>query len=193
MVTVRPCSIIGGEREGRDEGRLGRPSRQRQDRDVRRQHTGQAERQRDQWQQQEARQAGPGREHDRHGTAQHDQIAMREVDRARGVQRQHEAERDQRIGHAQRQGIEDELEGDQCRLSPRAASLRRSPLGHSGRSLPRLPWTLMVCCGTEDVSTPLSRAGDLRQRCRDVAQDMIVNAPWARACPGSAARCGGAC
>jgi hypothetical protein len=38
---------------------------------------------------------------------------MGEVDRARGVQRQHEPERDQRIGHAQRQRVEDELKGDQ--------------------------------------------------------------------------------
>ena len=113
IVTVRRLLDHGGESDGRDEGRLGRPARERQDRDVRREHAGAGQGERDQRQQQETRQAEPRREQHRDRAAQHDEIAMREVDRARGVQREHEAQRHQRIGHAQRQGVQDELDGDQ--------------------------------------------------------------------------------
>ena len=54
------------------------------------------------------------------GAAQHDKIAVCEVDRAGGVQGENEAQRHQRIGHAQRRGVEQELNGDQCsRISVR--------------------------------------------------------------------------
>jgi hypothetical protein len=113
MVTVRPCSISAASAmvatNVASAGRRG----ERQDGEVRRQHAGQAEGQRHQRQQQRSGQAQPGCQQHGHHAAQHDQVAVREVHRTGGVEREHEAERHQRIGHAQRQRVQDELEGDQ--------------------------------------------------------------------------------
>jgi hypothetical protein len=182
-----------GERQGRDEGRFGRPSHQRQDRDVSGQHAGKRERQRHQRQQQETRHVEPRREQDRDRAAQHDEVAVREVDGTGRVQRQHEAQRDQRIGHAQRQRVEDELGGDQNGLSfpselENHLTLRSGPQGRvsKGGNPHR------SCCPSFETLAALAPQDEVSGLQRRVQRN-DPSAPWARACPGCAATSGDAC
>ena len=87
------------------------------------------------------------------GPAEHDKPAMGEVHGPRGVQRQHEAQRHQRIGHAQRQRVQDELER-QCSLGACLPRMRCSllitavmpePASSSTSAGPALTWRLISC------------------------------------------------